>query len=178
MTSLYPKFIHDGDLSPEAFGSDIDLTCQEIQGACKGFGTDEKRLLKAMGSMTPEERCMVPIRFKQLFKKSLVDVVASECGNKDFGTALQFLAVNPVEAECLMLGKAAKGVGTDELLLCTIVCGRTNKELEILKVNRARLIASIVPFCIEVAKIHVPCLFLSCAENILRHDYQRSWAQT
>jgi Annexin len=160
MTSLYPKFIHDGDLSPEAFGSDVDQTCNEIQGACKGFGTDEKRLLKAMGSMTPEERCMVPIRYKQLFKKSLVDVIASECGNKDFGTALQFLAVNPVESECLMLDKAAKGMGTFELLLCTIICGRTNKELEILKVNIAKLIASIVPICIGLAKFRMPCLFV------------------
>jgi hypothetical protein len=87
-----------------------------------------------MGGMTMEERCMVPIRYKELYKKKLVDVVKSECGNKDFGTALQFLAVNPVEAECMMIDKACKGAGTDELLLSTIICGRTNKEMEILKV--------------------------------------------
>jgi hypothetical protein len=42
MTTLYPKFIHDADLSPEAFGSTVDSICNEINGACKGFGTDEK----------------------------------------------------------------------------------------------------------------------------------------
>jgi hypothetical protein len=94
-----------------------------------------RRLLKAMGGMTMEERCMVPIRYKELYKKKLVDVMKSECGNKDFGTALQFLAVNPVEAECMMIDKACKGLGTDELLLSTIICGRTNKEMELLKVR-------------------------------------------
>lgn len=91
-----------------------------------------------MGSMTLDERCFVPIRFKQLFGKSLLQVVTSECGNKDFGTALQFLSVNPVEAECLMIDKASKGMGTNELLLCTILCGRTNKEMDILKVRFCR----------------------------------------
>lgn len=88
-----------------------------------------------MGAMTPEERCMVPIRYKELHGKNLVAVIKSECGNKDFGTALQFLAATPPEAECLMIDKACKGVGTDEFLLCTIICGRTNKEMELLKVS-------------------------------------------
>ena len=88
-----------------------------------------------MGGMTMEQRCMVPIRYKELFKKNLLDVIKSECGNRDFGTAAQFLAVDPVHAECLMLDKACKGVGTDELLLSTIICGRTNKEMELLKVS-------------------------------------------
>jgi hypothetical protein len=62
-----------------------------------------------------------------------VAVVKSECGKGDFGMALQFLALNPCEAESLMIDKAAKGVGTDELLLITIMCGRTNSEIELLK---------------------------------------------
>jgi hypothetical protein len=39
---IYPAFIHKGDLSPDSFGSDVDHICNEIQSACKGFGTDEK----------------------------------------------------------------------------------------------------------------------------------------
>lgn len=41
--------------------------------------------------------------------------------------------MNPVEAECDMIKKACKGMGTNETLLYTIICGRTNKEMEILK---------------------------------------------
>lgn len=131
--NLYPSIVFEEDLSPDSFGSDVDDICNEIHAACKGFGTDENRLLKAMGTMTPEERCKVPLRYKELHGKELVKVIKSECGNKDFGTALQFFSVNPVEAECLMIDTACKGFGTDELLLFTIICGRTNKEMDILK---------------------------------------------
>jgi hypothetical protein len=105
-----------------------------------------------MGAMTPEQRCMVPIRYKELFKKALVDVIESECGNKDFGTALQLLAVNPVEAECLMIDKASKGIGTKELLLCTIICGRTNKEMELLKVGRMLSLEKLVFYLVAARR--------------------------
>ncbi len=62
----------------------------------------------------------------------------SECGSRDFGTSLQFLSVNPVEAECMMIEKAVSGVGTDEKVLASIVCGRSNKDLELLKVRRQK----------------------------------------
>lgn len=59
----------------------------------------------------------------------------SECGNKVFGTALQFLAVDPVHAECLMIEEACQGIGTKEMLLFSIICGRSNSEIELLKVR-------------------------------------------
>ena len=62
--ALYPTYLTKGDLSPDAFGSDVDHICQTIHDACKGFGTDEKKLLQAMGGMTLEQRCQVPIRYK------------------------------------------------------------------------------------------------------------------
>ncbi len=70
-----------------------------------------------------------------MYDKDLVEVMKSECGSRDFGTALQFLAVSPVEAECLMIDKACTGVGTNETLLYSILCGRTNVEMELLKVR-------------------------------------------
>jgi Annexin len=86
-----------------------------------------------MGSLSPGTRCKVPLRYKELFGKDLKDVMKTECGSKDFGTALQFLAQNPVEAECDMIMSASKGLGTKEKLLGTIICGRSNAEMNILK---------------------------------------------
>jgi Annexin len=60
-------------------------------------------------------------------------VMKKECGSRDFGTALQFLAVPSDVMECDMLMKAMKGVGSDEQLIHSIICGRSNKEMEILK---------------------------------------------
>ncbi|KAL7564459.1 hypothetical protein ACA910_001553 [Epithemia clementina (nom. ined.)] len=132
---LYPAIVMEGDLSPDAFGSDVDAVCQQIHDACKGFGTDEDRLLKAMGGMTPEMRCKVPYRYKKLFgdSKTLKEVMKSECGNRDFGKCLQFLAVPPHVAECDMIHMACKGAGTNEKLLSTIIVGRSNAEMELLK---------------------------------------------
>lgn len=39
---FYPPMIHEGDLTPDAFGSEVDKLCEEIHAACKGFGTNEK----------------------------------------------------------------------------------------------------------------------------------------
>jgi Annexin len=86
-----------------------------------------------MGSLSPATRCKVSLRYKELFGKELKDVMETECGSKDFGTALQFLAQNPVEAECDMIMKACKGLGTKEKLLGTIICGRSNEEMSLLK---------------------------------------------
>jgi hypothetical protein len=87
-----------------------------------------------MGSMSAETRCMVAIKYKQMFEKELKDVMKSECGKKDFGTALQFLAQPPDAAEAGMIHRACSGIGTNEFLLATILCGRSNKEMILLKV--------------------------------------------
>jgi hypothetical protein len=45
-------------------GGEIDECCNKIEEACKGWGTNEERLLKALGSQKPGQRCKVPIRYK------------------------------------------------------------------------------------------------------------------
>jgi annexin A7/11 len=86
-----------------------------------------------MGSQSPETRCKVHLRYKEMFDKDLADLMRSEAGKRAFGQALQLLAVDPVMAECMMIKMACKGMGTKELLLFTILCGRTNKEILLLK---------------------------------------------
>ena len=88
-----------------------------------------------MGGMTPDMRTKVPLRYKELYgdTKELKKIMKSECGSRDFGTALQLLAVPPHVAECDMIALACKGLGTNEKLLSSILLGRTNAELELLK---------------------------------------------
>jgi hypothetical protein len=68
-----------------------------------------RALLKAMGGTTPEQRMFVGRRFEQMFNKDLEKLMKSECGNRAFGTALQYLALDPVSAECEMIKDASKG---------------------------------------------------------------------
>ena len=63
---LYPSMLLDNTpLNAETCKSDeIDKTCDEIYEATVGFGSDEHRLLKAMGKLRADTRCKVPIRYK------------------------------------------------------------------------------------------------------------------
>jgi hypothetical protein len=97
-----------------------------------GWGTDEDGVIDALGMTTTEDRMTIPIKFKDMFEDDLKSLMAKECGG-DLGEALQYLAVNPIEAECYMLQKACEGIGTDERLLYSILCGRSNKDMELLK---------------------------------------------
>jgi hypothetical protein len=106
---------------------------QQIDEACKGWGTDEDKLLTVLASMSPEDRVKASVRFQSVKDKSLKAVVKKEAGKRDFGTALQYLSVPLDEAECDMLKHSCKGVGTDERLLYPIIVGRTNQDMIALK---------------------------------------------
>jgi hypothetical protein len=105
--NLYPQSVLEPDLTPD-FSSDIDDKCTEVYEACKGWGTDDSRLLKALGSTTPAQRALIPIRFEQMHEKNLKKLVDSETSG-DFGTALELLSLSPDVAEAKMIKMACKG---------------------------------------------------------------------
>jgi len=75
----------------------------------------------------------VAAKYKEVHGKELKDVMKSECGRGDFGTALQLMAVGPDATDAAVIKLACKGAGTDELLLYPVICGRSNTEIDILK---------------------------------------------
>jgi len=52
-----------------------------------------------MGGMTPEDRCKVPIRYKEKYKKDLVDVMRKEVGNSDV-SVVNFTGANLFADAC------------------------------------------------------------------------------
>jgi hypothetical protein len=135
-----------------------------------------RRLLKAMGSQSAENRCKVPLRYKEIHGKELKAVIKSECGSRDFGTALQFLAVDPVHAECDMVDKACKGSG---LLLFSIICGRSNKEIDILKVCaivqmlQSQVLQLLSHSVCSFSRSWLLMLLQNSTEKVLRSQYKR-----
>jgi hypothetical protein len=91
------------------------------------------RLIKALAYCSPQERAQVAAKYEEVHGKSLKKVMKKECGRGDFGEALQLLAVPSDEAESEIIKKSCKGLGTDELLLYPVICGRTNAEIDLLK---------------------------------------------
>uniref|UniRef100_A0A7S2ENR1 Annexin n=1 Tax=Trieres chinensis TaxID=1514140 RepID=A0A7S2ENR1_TRICV len=128
--NLYPDLIHTPDLTPE-FPPEIDEACDAIRKATKGFGTSEKKLIKAM-AVGPAERTLISIRYEQTKGKALEDLMKKECGG-DFGEALRLLALPPDAADARILKMATDGIGASKKYIYPVVCGRSNEEIEILK---------------------------------------------
>jgi hypothetical protein len=131
---LYPAQAFLEDLTPDDIAEGIEEKSTAIYEATKGWGNDKKALIELLGKTTAEERMQVHVKFSQLYEgDSLKDLMKKECGGSDFGQALQYLALDPVSAECKMIKKACAGIGTNETLLYSVLCGRSNKDMEILK---------------------------------------------
>lgn len=135
---LWPEFVLANDLSPDAFGSEVDEICEEIEGATKGLGANRQRVIDALATCDSTKRSMISMRYMEMFGddhkrfKTMADLMDKEFSG-DFGTALEYLALPPNQAECLMLKKAMKGVGADVDIIWSIMAGRTNEEMEMLK---------------------------------------------
>jgi hypothetical protein len=80
------------------------------------------------------ERWKLSKRYEELFDKKLSDLMKKEFSG-DFGFAMKCLALPLDEAECYMLKKATDGIGCSVKIVYSIMCGRTNEEMELLKKN-------------------------------------------
>ena len=129
--SLYPDIAHEQDLTPDC-GVEIDAICEEIREACKGWGCDTSRLITSLGSTSPEDRLKIALRYQEMYDKTLKSVMKKEVSG-DFGTLMKYLSLSPAEAECAMLKDACKGVGSHQIALYSILCGRSNEDMELLK---------------------------------------------
>jgi hypothetical protein len=129
--NIFPDLMHEEDLTPDC-GVEIDSVCEEIHSAVKGWGSDKARLISILGSTIPEDRLKISLRYKDIYEKNLKDVMKKELSG-DFGTAMKYLSLSPVEAECAMIKDACKGLGSHQVVLYSILCGRSNKDMQLLK---------------------------------------------
>ena len=129
--NFYPQSILKEDKSPD-FGIEIDEMCKQIHDAMKGWGASHDQLIQIMGGTLCDDRHKISLRYKELYNEVLFDRVNKECSG-DYGTAMEFLACSPAVAECYMLKKAFKGAGCIEEVVYSILCGRSNEEIDFLK---------------------------------------------
>jgi len=132
MVSLYPPVVLDSK-EFDKICPGLNGICEQIHKACKGWGTNEDTLIRVLGSKSPSERFFINKRYQEVYGKDLDDLMKSECGSGDFGFALRLLAMPSDEADVQLLKKCVAGLGTNEHILYTIVCGRTNADIDLLK---------------------------------------------
>lgn len=132
MTSIYPPQLIEDEFNEEDFPG-MDEICEEIHDACKGWGTDEDTLIQALGSKSPSQRCYINKRYPKIYDgEDLDDLMKSECKG-DFGLALRLVSMKCDDAEVKLLRECTQGMGTKERVLYTIICGRTNDDIDLLK---------------------------------------------
>ncbi|XP_021244355.1 annexin A13 isoform X3 [Numida meleagris] len=119
-------------------GFDADRDAKKLHSACKGAGTDEKKIIEVLSSRTSEQRQQIKQKYKALYGKDLEEVLKGDLSGS-FEKAVLALLDLPCEYQARELHKAMKGVGTDESLLIEILCTQNNKEIISIKEAYKRL---------------------------------------
>ncbi|XP_042695820.1 annexin A13 isoform X1 [Centrocercus urophasianus] len=119
-------------------GFDAERDAKKLHRACKGAGTDEKKIIEVLSSRTSEERQQIKQKYKALYGKDLEKVLKGDLSG-NFEKAVLALLDLPCEYKARELHKAMKGAGTDESLLIEILCTQNNKEITDIKEAYKRL---------------------------------------
>lgn len=161
--NIYPEEVLKAQLGDPEYYPEIDDHCEIIRQATKGFGTDEHALIDALGKRNMVERSLIAYRYKEKYGEELKELMKSEnMGN--FGFLTQLLSLPAPEAEAKIIRKATKGLGTNEELLWSVICGRSNEEIDILKKTYFRRynkdLISLVSSELsgDIKKLHMACL--------------------
>ncbi|KAK9329772.1 hypothetical protein V1520DRAFT_342401 [Lipomyces starkeyi] len=105
---------------------------QDIIKATKGFGTDEKILIRVLAKKTPAEIEILKPAFENVKGKSLRHVIDKETSGNLRDALLQIVA-GPLGADVENAHRALDGAGTNESMLNDVVLSRTNADLNTLK---------------------------------------------
>ncbi|TDH70375.1 hypothetical protein CCR75_000391 [Bremia lactucae] len=133
MLKLYPPSTFDAYKKEKTrFPSSVDAVVEQIHAACDGVGTDDKALLRLIGPLSPQDRALVSLRYKDLHGQTLRELVKSETSG-DFGYLLQLMTFPLPQAEAYIVFHAMKGAGTSDHLLYSVLMGRSNEEIDFLK---------------------------------------------
>jgi glutamate formiminotransferase len=89
-------------------------------------------VIDALATHDATKRQHIALRYKELYEKDLAELMKSEFKG-DFGLALKFMALPLNLAEAAMIRKATSGIGASVKIVWSIMCGRTNEEMELLK---------------------------------------------
>jgi annexin A7/11 len=98
----------------------------------KGFGTDEKALIRILSNKDPMQIEAIRSAYERNIKRNLIKDIESETGGW-FEKGLVQLARGPLLADVHLLFDAMDGAGTKEVVLNDILLSRSNADLNAIK---------------------------------------------
>lgn len=98
----------------------------------KGFGTDEKLLIRTLASKDPHQVEALKASFQRQFNRNLINDIEKETsGDLEYG--LMAVARGPLLNDVHTLRDALKGAGTNEALLNDVLLSRSNADIQAIK---------------------------------------------
>jgi len=108
---------------------DADL----VNEAVTGWGTDEGKLIRVLCALPKKQLQRVNDIYIERFGKSLREVTDDELGGffeGDFKYFMKCALTKDTELDAELLVESMKGWGTDDTMLCELICTRSNRELK------------------------------------------------
>ncbi|CAF0882774.1 unnamed protein product [Brachionus calyciflorus] len=117
---------------PVSNDTEYETIAKSFREAMKGFGTDEKRIIKEISSVTNAQRQIVKEKYLTMYGRTLEEDLKSELSG-DFEDIIVALLKPRYEYEAECIRDAIKGFGTREYVIIELLCTKESAEIEILK---------------------------------------------
>ena len=104
------------------------MDANNIHQACKGMGTDDKRLIGILGSRSNAMMQIIDAQYQVKYDKSLAEQIKSECSGQ-YGEFLVRIVTPMVVNKSRLIHEACAGFGTNETDLVEDFCILTNEEI-------------------------------------------------
>ncbi|ROT41310.1 Annexin [Sodiomyces alkalinus F11] len=125
-----PPSIGYSPRQPIQWNADPDAAA--ARAAMKGFGTDEKNLIRCLATRDPLQIMEINASFERQFRRNLEADIKSETSGW-FREGLVSIVRGPLWSDVQNLRAALDGPGTKELVLNDILLGRSNADLRAIK---------------------------------------------
>lgn len=99
------------------------LDVETITEACKGFGTNDTRLIHTLTSRSKTHLARVSAEYWNANDKGLAQLIEEECGGW-YAYLGKYLVLPAIEADARLLSLAMDGLGCDKKALVEFLCAR------------------------------------------------------
>jgi annexin A7/11 len=117
---------------PQIIAWNGDADANALRSAMKGFGTDEKALIRILATKDPLQIATINQAYSRLHRRDLLKDIKSETRG-DLEAGLVALVRGPLQNDVHQLRDAMAGLGTKEHVLNDILLGRSNADLNAIK---------------------------------------------
>jgi annexin A7/11 len=111
---------------------DMSQAADDLRKAMKGFGTDERQLIRILKSLNPVQINGVKVMYRNRHHRDLEKDIHSETSGH-FRDGLMAIVRGPLDQDCHVLHESIKGLGTKESAMNDVLLNRTNADLNAIK---------------------------------------------